>query len=39
MMDGLTCEVIGNGTVKVTGRDGTMRALKAVQYVPEHSII
>ena len=35
MVDGSACEVIGTGIVKVTGRDGTMRALKAVWYVPE----
>ena len=34
MVDDSTCEVIGTGTV-VTGRDGTMRALEAVRYVPE----
>jgi len=31
----LTCEVIGTETVKVTKRDGTVRALEAVRYVPE----
>ena len=31
MVDGLACEVIGTGTVKVTGRDGTVRALEAVR--------
>ena len=35
MVDGSACKVIGTGTVKVTGRDGTMRALEAAQYVPE----
>ena len=35
MVDGSACEVIGTGTVKVTERDGTMRALEAVRYVPE----
>ena len=30
MVDGSACEVIGTGTVKVTKRDGTMRALEAV---------
>ena len=35
IVDGSTCEVIGTGTVKVTERDGTVRALEAVQYVPE----
>ena len=32
---GSTCEVIGTGTVKVTQRDGTVRALEAVQCVSE----
>jgi len=27
--------VIGTGTVKITERDGTVRALEAVRYVPE----
>ena len=35
MVDGSACEVISTGTVKVTGRDGTVRALEAVRYVPE----
>jgi len=35
MVDGSACEVIGIGTVKITGRDGTVRALEAVRYVPE----
>ena len=41
MVNGLTCEIIGTGTVKVTGRDGTMRALEVVRYVPEarHNLI
>jgi len=30
MVDGLTCKVIGTGTVKVTVRDGTVHVLKAV---------
>jgi len=34
MVDGLTCEVIGTVTIKVTGRDG-VRALEAFRYVPE----
>ena len=34
MVDDLACNVIGTGTVKVTERDGTVRALEAVQYVP-----
>ena len=33
--DGLTCEVIGNGTVNVTCKDETVRTLEGVQYVPE----
>ena len=41
MVDVSTCEVIGTGTVKVTERDGTMCALKAVRYVSEarHNLI
>ena len=35
MVDGSTCKVIGTGTVKITGRDGTVCALEAVRYVPE----
>ena len=35
MVDGLAYEVISTWTVKVTGRDGTVRALEAVWYVPE----
>ena len=35
MVNGSACEVIGTGTVKVTERDGTVRALEAVRYVPE----
>jgi len=35
MVDGSVCEIIGTGTVKVTGRDGIVRALEAVWYVPE----
>ena len=31
MIDGSACEVIGTGTVKVTERDGTARALEAVR--------
>ena len=30
MVDGLTCEVIGTETVKVTERDGMVHALEAV---------
>jgi len=35
MINGSTCKVIGTRTVKVIERDGTMRALEAVRYVPE----
>jgi len=35
MMDGSACEVIGTGTVKVKERDGTVRALEAVRYIPK----
>ena len=35
MVDGSACEVIGTGTVEFTERDGTVRALEAVRYVPE----
>ena len=35
MVDDSACEVIGTGTVKITGRDETVRALEAVRYVPE----
>ena len=35
MVDGSTCEVIGTGTVKVTERDGAVRALEAVRYISE----
>ena len=35
MVDGSTCEVISTVTVNVTYRDGTVRALEAVRYVPE----
>jgi len=35
MVDGLALEIIDTGTVKVTERDGTVRALEAVQYVQE----
>jgi len=35
MVDGSSCEGIDTRTVKVTGRDGTMRALEVVRYVPE----
>ena len=35
MVDSSACEIIGTGTVKVTKRDGTVRALEAVRYVSE----
>jgi len=35
MVDDSAREVIDTGTVKVTGRDEIVRALKAVRYVPE----
>jgi len=35
MVDDSACEAIDTGTVKVTVRDGTLRALKAVRYVPK----
>ena len=35
MVDGSACEVISTRTVKVTERDGMVRALEAVRYVPE----
>jgi len=35
IVDGSTCKIIDTGTIKVTKRDGTMRALEAVWYVPE----
>ena len=35
MVDGSACEIIDTETVKVTGRDGTVRALEAVRYVLE----
>ena len=35
MVNDLAYEVIGNGTIKVTGRDGTVHALEAVWYIPE----
>jgi len=34
-VDGSACEVIDTGIVKVTGRDGKVRALEAVRYVSE----
>ena len=35
MVDDSACEVIDTGTVKVTEKDGTVRALEAVRYVTE----
>ena len=35
MVDGSACEVIVTRTVKVTGRDGTVRALEAVRFAPK----
>ena len=35
MVDDSACEVISTGTIKVTERDGTVRALEAVRYVLE----
>ena len=35
MIDGSACEVIDTVTVKGTERDGRVRALEAVWYVPE----
>ena len=35
MVDDSACEVIGIRTVKVTERDGMVRALEAVCYVPK----
>jgi len=35
MVNGLACEVIGTGTIKVTERDGTVSVLEAIRYVPE----
>ena len=35
IVDGSTCEIIGIGTVKVTERDGMLRAQEAVRYVLE----
>jgi len=34
-VDGSACEVIATGTIKITEREGTVRALEAVRYVPE----
>jgi len=35
MLDGSACEVIGTGTVNITRRGETVRALKAIQDVLE----
>ena len=35
MVDGSACEIIGTGTVNVTERDETVRALEAVWYILE----
>ena len=35
MMDDSACGVIGTRAVKVTERNGTVRVLKAIRYVPE----
>ena len=35
IVDGLVCKTMGIGTVNVTRRDGTVRALEAVGYVSE----
>ena len=35
MVDGLACEVIDTGTIKITEREEIVRALEAVRYVPE----
>ena len=35
IVDDSACEVIDTGTIKVTRRDRTLRALEAVQYVLE----
>jgi len=35
MVDGSICEVIGTRTVKVTERDGTVRALEAIRFIAE----
>ena len=39
MVNGSACKVIDTGTVKITERDGMMRALEAVQYVWKHTTI
>ena len=35
MVDGSDYKIIGTRTVNITGRDVTVRAPKAVRYVPE----
>ena len=35
MVDGSTCRVMGTGTVKINVKDGTVRALAKVRYVPK----
>jgi len=35
IVDGSACKIIGTGTITVTRRNGTVRALEAVRYVPE----
>ena len=35
MVDGSACEVISTETIKIIERDGTVRTLEAVWYVPE----
>jgi len=35
IMDDSTRKIIGTGTINVTGRDGTVRTLKAIWYAPE----
>ena len=35
IVDGSACKIIDTGRVKVTERDGTVRVLETVRYVPE----
>ena len=35
MVDGLACKIINTGTINITERDGTVRALEAVRYISE----
>ena len=35
MVDGSACKVIDTGKIKIKGKDGAVRALEAVWYVPE----